>query len=163
MPSLLSRRPPLPSLPVRACTSTRYKCCPCTCLDSADHSCAESVFNCLYPGCDDATTSTEEATCTEEWQGDGGCDSYQNGQNDASCGYDGGDCCRCSCVDGPDYSCGSLGFDCQDPACFDPAVVAEFPDCTGDWIQIGDGVCDADTNTPSCGYDGGDVSVLSRA
>lgn len=71
-------------------------------------------------------------------------------------------CCECSCVDGPYHSCGVLGFDCRDPACFDPVVVAEFPDCTGDWIQIGDGVCDAETNVASCGYDGGDVSV-SRA
>lgn len=52
---------------------------------------------------------------------------------------------------------GVLGFDCQDPACF-----AEFLDCTGDWNQIGDGVCNADTNVASCAYDGGDVSV-SRA
>lgn len=55
--------------------------------------------------------------------------------------------------------CGYLGFGCKDPACFDPAVVAEFPDCTGDWLLIGDGVCNADTYTPSCGYDRGDVSV----
>eukprot|EP00903_Cladosiphon_okamuranus_P014549 g13496.t1 len=101
----------------------------------------DSVFNCLFPGCDDATTSTEDATCVEEWLGDGGCDVSEN---NASCGYDGGDV----------YPCGSLGFDCQDPAYFDPAIVAEFPRCTGDWILIGDGMCNPDTNVPSCGYDG---------
>lgn len=57
-------------------------------------------------------------------------------------------------------SCASFGFDCRDPACFDPVVVAEFPDCTGDWLKIGDGVCDNDTiNVLSCGFDGGDVSA----
>ena len=30
-------------------------------------------------------------------------------------GYDGGDCCACTCVDGTDYSCGDSGYDCQDP------------------------------------------------
>ena len=67
-------------------------------------------------------------------------------------------CCACSCRDDI-YSCGIVDFDCRDPACFDPAVVAELPDCAGDWARIGDGVCNADTNVPSCGYDGGDVSV----
>ena len=148
------------ALNVPSCGYDGGDCCPCTCVDGADHSCADSVFDCLYPGCDEATTSTTgDATCVEEWQGDGGCDASQSGP---SCGFDGGDCCSCTCVDGPYYSCGISGFQCEDPACFDPAVVAEFPDCTGDWIQIGDGVCNADTNVASCGYDGGDVSV-SRA
>lgn len=30
-------------------------------------------------------------------------------------GYDGGDCCVCTCQDGPDYECGDLGFSCIDP------------------------------------------------
>ena len=65
-------------------------------------------------------------------------------------------CCACSCVDG-DYECYSNGFYCRDPACFDPALVAEFPDCD-DWLTLGDGNCDPAQNTPACGYDGGDVS-----
>ncbi|CAM9826295.1 unnamed protein product, partial [Hapterophycus canaliculatus] len=38
----------------------------------------------------------------------------------------------------------------------DPTLVAEFPDCTGDWLLLGDGSCDDDLNNPLCGYDGGD-------
>lgn len=33
--------------------------------------------------------------------------------NNAECGYDGGDCCSCTCVDGSFYTCGS--FVCVDP------------------------------------------------
>lgn len=77
------------ALNVPSCGYDGGDCCSCTCVDSADHSCADSVFNCLYPGCDDATTSTEEeATCIEEWHGDGHC---EPSQNSASCGWDGGD------------------------------------------------------------------------
>lgn len=43
----------------------------------------------------------------------------------------------------------------------EPALVAEFPDCAGDWVAIGDGDCDDDLNNPECGYDGGDVSLSS--
>lgn len=67
-------------------------------------------------------------------------------------------CCpSCSCIDTPEFSCGFYnGFDCRDPACFDSAVVAEFPDCTGDWLLIGDGSCNAENNLAVCGWDGGD-------
>ncbi|SVE56460.1 uncharacterized protein METZ01_LOCUS509314, partial [marine metagenome] len=52
------------------------------------------------------------------WVGDGYCDSNNNNQ---ACGYDGGDCCEQTCVDG-DYTCNSGAasgwgniFDCNDP------------------------------------------------
>ena len=79
----------------------------------------------------------------------------------SSCDYDGGDCCVCSCEPSPDHSCGFEGFVCEDPACFDPALVAEFPDCTGGWLGLGDGYCEAELNVPACGYDGGDCCVCS--
>eukprot|EP00903_Cladosiphon_okamuranus_P021507 g19772.t1 len=41
-------------------------------------------------------------------------------------------------------------------ACFDATLVAEFPDCNGDWFLIGDGSCDAENNVATCGWDGGD-------
>lgn len=69
-------------------------------------------------------------------------------------------CCECLCIDGPGFECGSNGFYCQDPACFDPSFVAELPDCTGDWLLIGDGTCAPENNNAPCGYDGGDVSSL---
>ncbi len=66
-------------------------------------------------------------------------------------------CCECSCVSGPYDECGSRGYTCLDPACsFDPVVVGEYPDCTGDWSHIGDGECNAENNNAACGFDGGD-------
>lgn len=67
-------------------------------------------------------------------------------------------CCACSCVDSW-YECYSNGYYCQDPACFDPALVAAYPDC-GEWLTLSDGSCDEELNTPECGYDGGDVSLI---
>ncbi|CAM9120094.1 unnamed protein product [Laminaria digitata] len=91
--------------------------------------------------------------------GNGLCDTVSN---NPSCGYDGGDCCGCTCDgEGSGHACGSSGFDCRDPVCLDPAVVAEFLDCTGGWLMIGDGTCQTETNNPSCGYDGGDCCPCS--
>ncbi len=86
-------------------------------------------------------------------------------------------CCECTCEDTPEYTCGYsvsdywsapssivdisfyfAGFDCNDPACYDPHAVAEFPDCLGDWMKIGNGKCTQENNNALCGYDGGDVS-----
>ena len=41
--------------------------------------------------------------------GDGGCD---GGLNTVQCGYDAGDCCVETCLDGVEL-CGSLGYDCK--------------------------------------------------
>eukprot|EP00752_Nemacystus_decipiens_P013054 g11547.t1 len=129
------------ALNVPSCGYDGGDCCPCTCVDSADHSCVDSVFNCVYPGCDadDETTSTEEATCIEELLGDGVCAVVQSGAscgydggdigdgycdpdtNVASCGYDGGDCCPCSCSGS---ACVFSSFDCVDPDAED-----EFYEC----------------------------------
>lgn len=70
-------------------------------------------------------------------------------------------CCECSCLDSPNYVCG--GFDCLDPAClFDPVVIAEYPDCTGSWLVLGDGKCNAaKNNNAACGYDAGDCCICS--
>ncbi len=71
-------------------------------------------------------------------------------------------CCECSCTDGSDYDCGYNGYSCQDPVCsFDPVVIAEYHDCTGDWELIGDGICAAVNNNAACGYDGGDCCLCS--
>eukprot|EP00903_Cladosiphon_okamuranus_P016020 g14792.t1 len=118
-----------------------------------------SVFDCLYPDCGESADRTAgEIECREDYLNDSYCDpSY----NIPSCDYDGGDCCACSCEPNPYYPCGFGGFACEDPACFDSALVAEFPDCTGGWLGLGDGYCDSERNSPSCGYDGGDCCVCS--
>ena len=43
---------------------------------------------------------------------DGRCD-YSN--NNANCGYDGGDCCECRCTNERHYPCGIWVFKCLDP------------------------------------------------
>ncbi|CAM9600413.1 unnamed protein product, partial [Hapterophycus canaliculatus] len=130
-------------------------CCPCTCLDGPLHSCSDNGFECLYPDCDQGFASE---VCFEELAGDSHCDAPNN---NLACGYDGGDCCQCSCVGSRDYRCGVDGFACLDPICFDPATVGEFPGCAGDWLTIGDGSCDGINNNAACGFDGGDVSCLA--
>ena len=93
--------------------------------------------------------------------GNGRCDAELNVP---SCGYDGGDCCPCSCVDGPTHSCSDSDFDCLYPDCGDPTATTGDPTATTEdsgcfnhhW---GDGICDSDANHLSCGYDGGDVSL----
>lgn len=72
-------------------------------------------------------------------------------------------CCECSCVDGPASKCGSDIFTfCLDPTCtFDPVVIAEYPDCAGDWSLIGDGICSTAENNVLCGFDGGDCCLCT--
>ncbi|CAM9647459.1 unnamed protein product [Laminaria digitata] len=43
--------------------------------------------------------------------GDGKCDEEHNTQ---ACGFDGGDCCECTCWDS-EFSCGAKGYNCVDP------------------------------------------------
>ncbi|CAN0438359.1 unnamed protein product, partial [Hapterophycus canaliculatus] len=34
------------------------------------------------------------------------------GNNAPSCDFDGGDCCQSSCIDGSEFACGIVGYDC---------------------------------------------------
>ena len=91
------------------------------------------------------------------------CDSSLNNEE---CGYDGGDCCRCTCREFGYYSaCGVYGYDCVDPdAPLDcgtdsptpSPTIAGYPGCEGFGYFIGDGVCDSSNNNLECGWDGGD-------
>ena len=71
--------------------------------------------------------------------------------------FDGGDCCACTCVNGPQHSCEHNHFNCLDPnsGCASPKV-AIYANCSGDVGLIGDGDCDSFNNNQGCGYDGGD-------
>ncbi|CAM9710637.1 unnamed protein product, partial [Hapterophycus canaliculatus] len=111
--------------------------------------------------------------------GDGRCNAVNN---NPFCGFDGGDCCSCTCLDGPLHSCSDNGFDCLYPdcnqgfaseACFEEFAGnsycneannnlacgydgGDFPNCAGDWMTIGDGSCDDVNNNAACGFDRGD-------
>ena len=90
--------------------------------------------------------------------GDGYCDDILNNKD---CEYDGGDCCECTCVDGPIYPCGFNWLQCEDPTCLDPNLLAEFPDCGGNLLRVDDGACNAYNNNEECGYDGGDCCLCT--
>ncbi|CAN0199934.1 unnamed protein product [Scytosiphon promiscuus] len=88
--------------------------------------------------------------------------------NNRECGWDGGDCCECDCVDAA-LQCGSGGYDCLDPdsLCFKGATASndaydvyddedDYPLCDGDPSTIGGGACIAGNNNEDCGWDGGD-------
>ncbi|CAM9375903.1 unnamed protein product, partial [Ectocarpus sp. 4 AP-2014] len=108
-------------------------------------------------------TSTSTTGC--EWElysalvADGFC---HQAFNNAECGYDGGDCCECTCVDAS-YTCGYGGFACIDPSavCVDDDNITEgiaegCSDGGGYVASIGDGYCSDENNIEECDYDGGD-------
>lgn len=83
-------------------------------------------------------------------------------------GYDGGDCCECTCVDTEMYTCGDYGgFACLDPSasCVDDDDVTALPgyysgessdpkastglSCYLAWLSDGD--CDLRNNKKDCG------------
>ncbi|CAM9891772.1 unnamed protein product, partial [Pylaiella littoralis] len=140
-------------------------CCPCTCDDANNvlgygDSCTE--FACIDPDApcvndDDATVDKLEACFPAQGIGNGYCDM---GNNKEECGFDGGDCCECTCEDRPNQKCGQgSGFACIDPG----AVCVNDDDVTVDMIDncwqvtaIGNGYCDESNNKAECNYDGGD-------
>jgi len=71
-------------------------------------------------------TACEEAGGIESYIADGWCDASNNNED---CGYDGGDCCPCTC-ESTTYDCGSYGGDCDD--CIDPAAEGCPDDCNDD-------------------------------
>ena len=80
-------------------------------------------------------------------------------------GYDGGDCCQCTCVSNRDILCGeAFGFACIDPLapCVDDDDVTALPEddftYTGSSTTLGcvpdyfsDGLCDMPNNNEDCG------------
>ncbi|MDC0145617.1 hypothetical protein OAI93_03390, partial [bacterium] len=98
-----------------------WNCAGCECPEAPADPCADAGGN---PG----------------WAADGWCDASNNNE---ACGYDSGDCCPSTCVDGT-YSCDTYGGDCAD--CIDPA--AEDSNGGGTCADEPDPTC-ADTD---CGY-----------
>jgi len=92
-------------------------CCAETCTNG-DYTCGVAGYNCLDP-------SVESQDCNvpnPSWIGDGYCDAAP--YNTEACGWDGGDCCECTCTDGA-YTCGYVGYNCLDPNAGVP------PNCDG--------------------------------
>ncbi|CAM9194521.1 unnamed protein product, partial [Laminaria digitata] len=169
-------------------------CCECTCVDTDAFTCglrSHGGFTCLDPSApcvddDDATVNpTSEETyysiptttgspCVPDFASDGDCDVVNNTEE---CGYDGGDCCACTCVSSIEFTCGDEdngGFACIDSSapCVDDddftmtqddfymgydddfSASFTFEPCMVEFI--GDGDCDSSNNSEECGFDGGD-------
>ena len=150
-----------------ACSYDGGDCCSCTCFVGGVL-CGETElvveFSCEDPDvpsdCETITTSLPPASNYSECEGyvpnirDGYCDAANN---NAECGFDGGDCCACTCEDELTFTCGleGLGFDCQDPDV--PSNCSSTPaKCAGNLDDTHNSVCDSALNNEECGYDGGD-------
>eukprot|EP00903_Cladosiphon_okamuranus_P020097 g18457.t1 len=98
------------------------------------------------------TTTTNSSTTInddyyDDWYYDD--DFEYDAYNSEACGWDGGDCCPCSCEDN-DYECGYNGWDCQDPASQTCDGVCDESVCEGTdlTLYVGDGKkCEADVCT----------------
>lgn len=91
---------------------------------------------------DPAGTPSKRDCALPTYQGDSFCD---DGNNKATCDWDGGDCCaKANKYVKTDY--------CDDCTCQDPNHKGS--KCIHH--HIGDGFCDDVNNTPKCLYDGGD-------
>lgn len=147
-------------------------CCKCTCVDTDESVCGENGagFFCVDPNASEncgptpSPTEAEYPVCAGYLPhvGDGYCD---EDNNNAGCGYDGGDCCSCTCIDGPINECGTYGrgFDCRDPGvppnCDvtpSPAAGLGHPDCKENLYFFQNGYCNGELNNAECGWDGGD-------
>ncbi len=92
------------------------QCCEESCVDGALGECGVNGYSCLDPAFYDPELVAKYPDCTGSWWaiGDGSCDASNN---NVACGYDGGDCCMCSCTD--DAVCHLAYFDCLDPTAGD--------------------------------------------
>ena len=112
---------------------------------------------------DPEVLSQRNTTCnvtTIGYLNDGYCD-MDGGYNTDGCGWDGGDCCTSTCDPDALYTCGSAGYDCQDPSIEAPINWTE-TGCNASldlFHYYADGYCDellGPFNTLACGWDGGD-------
>ena len=149
-----------------ACGFDGGDCCACTCGGDLAHPCGvegggfdckdpDVPSNCSLslPGCGGNTYDLQDSYCDSDL-------------NNAECGYDGGDCCRCTCRRyGYNSGCGLYGYDCIDPGAplecgtdspTPSPTISGYPECTGTGNWLGDGMCDSSLNNLECGWDGGD-------
>ncbi|CAM9548113.1 unnamed protein product, partial [Ectocarpus sp. 8 AP-2014] len=100
-----------------------------------------------------AAYSWSSSGCWEDGYADGYCNQENN---NAECGYDGGDCCECTCVGSdctryPNFACIDPDAPCVDD---DDITVDIVENCETSWM--GDSRCDPENNNEICGYDLGD-------
>lgn len=147
-------------------------CCECTCIDTVENSCGSGTgFFCTDPNvpsnCSTTTNPTPSPTPAPEVDPYADCEGYlphlQDGYCDsdlnvAECGWDGGDCCVCTCLEDLTHECGQIGdgFDCKDPDAPTDCNEALLSDCTGYLYDYQDGYCDDELNNEECAWDGGD-------
>jgi hypothetical protein len=121
------------------------------------------AFNLRYPRCSiDAERKLDPTNPLRQVPviGDGICNSGL--YNNADCGFEDGDCLLCNelvddvnrigdgICDGQNYmslACGRDGGDCAE--------------CPYSQLEIGNGWCTTEYNTPECGYDGGDCAEFN--
>ena len=96
-------------------------CCPCSCMDGLQYECGSNGFYCIDEACIDPSIVSTFPDCPGSLLdlGNGECNGYNNLPE---CGYDGGDCCVCTCID--NTAC-TFDFECIDPG----AAGAEMYDC----------------------------------
>lgn len=108
--------------------------------------------------------SEDYANCTglASKTGNGVCESDNNNE---SCGWDGGDCCECTCVDDLDIPLSCSVFDCLDPSseCDDDSGTYDHTNCTGNLNATNNGLCNSENNNEACGWDGGDCCECTCA
>ncbi|CAM9104677.1 unnamed protein product, partial [Hapterophycus canaliculatus] len=138
-------------------------CCECTCVTpyDDDYFCNQDRFACVDPEApcvddDDVTIEMIDACGDVQSVGNGYCDAENNNE---ICGYDGGDCCECTCVAGDDsYTDCSNNFACIDPdapCANDDDITVDIPSVC-DTVAMGNARCDPENNNAECAYDGGD-------
>ena len=118
------------------CSYDGGDCCSCSCIDGLEYECGSNGFYCADESCLDPVVVAQFPSCTGNLFrfADGDCN-VEN--NSPECGYDGGDCCMCTCANRSscifDFDCidpnaGDELYDCQRP----PATV---PPCSSDVKQ----------------------------
>lgn len=143
-------------------------CCECTCVSREGGPCdrAEAGFSCRDPeapiDCHSAETqarilspSITYPKCAGDIPHikDGRCD---EANNNADCGFDGGDCCASTCTSGLEFACGD-GAECRDTeVTLSHRGLSSSASCGGYTFEIGNSRCDSSLNNEECGYDGGD-------
>eukprot|EP00750_Incisomonas_marina_P019313 INCI3285.4.p1 GENE.INCI3285.4~~INCI3285.4.p1 ORF type:complete len:1408 (-),score=217.48 INCI3285.4:617-4840(-) len=92
------------------------------------------------------TASTDFCVSYDSWLGDGYCDDFTNV---LACGWDGGDCCgcTCNCADFCFSPCGEGGYNCLDPENPAASCTTQAPvPCEGRWSDWGTCECEGGTS-----------------